>query len=132
GGSGVQETTQTSYNADAASINSVTEHWTGSAWVTDSASSSAYAPDGSTCWTAPTNTSSPSCTSPPSGTATIDYKDLNGSVLAEVGPGGSGTIGSTGHCNPLDAVSAAYSINTSDLCAYTPYHAYDEAGRLTE
>ena len=42
----------------------MSEHWSGTAWVTDSATTTAYAPDGSACWTAPTDTASPSAHAP--------------------------------------------------------------------
>jgi RHS repeat-associated protein len=103
------------------------------AWVTDAATSTAFAPDGSTCWTSQTTVTSPTCASPPStgGTTTTDYYDLTAHVVAQVGPGGSGVIGTSGHCNPTDALGT-YSINTSDLCAFTTYSAYNEEGQLTE
>jgi RHS repeat-associated protein len=133
GGSGVAETAQQSYDANGDATGSVNEHWTGTAWATDSSTSTAYAPDGSTCWTSPTTVSSPTCTSPPTGTATESYYDASGNLIAQVGAGGSGSIGPGGSCNPLTAVTVtAYSINTSDLCAFTTYYVHNQAGQLTE
>jgi RHS repeat-associated protein len=133
GSTGVQETTQATYNAAGESTNSVTEHWNGTAWVTDAATSTAFAPDGSTCWTSQTAVTSPSCASPPStgGTTTTNYYDLAGHVVAKVGPGGSGVVKPGGSCDPTAALGT-YSINTSELCAFTTYSVYNEAGQLTE
>jgi RHS repeat-associated protein len=133
GTSGAIETALSTYNDDDQPSNSVDEHWNGSAWVIDSATSTAYAPDGSTCWTSQTVVGSPLCSSPPSagGTTTTDYYDLDGNVVAQVGPGGSGTIEPGGSCNPTAALGT-YSVNTSELCAFTTYSVYNEAGQLTE
>ena len=62
----------------------------------------------------------------------MSYYDTAGNVVAQVGPGGSGTIGEGSNCNPQAAVATLYTINTSELCAFTTYSAYDEAGQLTE
>ena len=132
GTSGVAETAQQAYDANGNSLGTVNEHWTGSAWATDSSTSTAYAPDGTACWTSPTTDSTPSCASPPSGEATVSYFDPSGNLIAEVGAGGAGTIEPGGSCNPLTAVATEYAINTSDLCAFTTYYAYDEAGHMTE
>ncbi len=132
GGTGVSETSQRVYDANGNTLKNLNEHWNGSAWVTDSSSSTAYAPDGSQCWSSPTTVSSPTCSSPPTGTGTADYYDLNGNVIAQVGPGGSGVIGTSGHCNPLAALATEYTINTSDLCAFTTYNVYNEANQLIE
>jgi RHS repeat-associated protein len=133
GSSGVTETSQSTYNSADEATNSINEHWNGSSWVTDSSTSTAYAPDGSTCWTSQTTVSSPSCSSPPSsgGTTTTDYDDLDGNVVAQVGPGGSGTVEPGGSCDPT-AATGTYSINTSHLCAFTTYSVYNEAGQLIE
>lgn len=134
GSTGVQETTQDTYNAATAQMtDSANEHWNGSSWFTDSAISTAYAPDGSTCWNSQTYVTSPSCSSPPSsgGTTTTDYYDLDGNVVAEVGPGGSGIVEPGGSCDPTAALGT-YSVNTSFLCAFTTYSVYNEAGQLTE
>ena len=134
GSTGVEETSQSTYNANQAATNQINEHWNGSTWATDSAITTAHAPDGSPCWTAPTNTAAPTCASPPAGQATVDYYDADGHIIAEVGSGGSGSIGTSGHCNPIDAFTyaSAYSIDTSDLCAFTTYSVFDEASQLTE
>ena len=132
GTSGVSETAQQTFDSNGNSLSTTSEHWNGSSWVTDSSSSTAYAPDGSACWTSPSTVSSPSCSSPPGGTATVDYFDAEGNMIAEVGPGGAGTIEPGGACNPLTAVITEYTINTSDLCSFTSYYAYDEAGHQTE
>jgi RHS repeat-associated protein len=131
GGTVVQETSQQTYNANAASTNTVTEHWNGSAWVTDSSTSTAYAPNGSQCWTSPTTVSLPSCGSPPTSVATVDYYDLKGNLVALVGPGGSGTVEPGGSCDPTAALGT-YSINTAHLCAFTTYNVYNEANQLIE
>jgi RHS repeat-associated protein len=138
GSTGVTESTQATYNAAGARTNSVTEHWNPSCgmsgcWVTDSSTSTAYAPDGSTCWSSQTAVTSPSCASPPStgGTTTTDYYDLAGHIVAQVGPGGSGTIKPGGSCDPTAALGT-YSVNTSDLCAFTTYSVYNEVGKLIE
>jgi len=138
GSTGVTETSQATYNAAGATTNSVTEHWNplcgvSGCWVTDTSTSTAFAPNGSTCWTSQTTVASPSCGSPPStgSTTKTDYYDLAGHVAAEVGPGGSGTVQPGGSCDPTAALGT-YSINTSDLCAFTTYSVYNEAGQLIE
>jgi RHS repeat-associated protein len=131
-GTGTQETSFDAFDANGNALGSVNEHWTGSAWVTDSSSSTAYAPDGTACWTAPTTVSSPSCGSPPSGSATVSYYDLDGNLMAQVGPGGASTVVPGGDCNPETAVTTLYSINTSELCPYTTYYSYNEAGKMTK
>ena len=138
GSSGVTETSQSTYNAADDAINAINEHWDPSCgmsgcWKTDSSTSTAYAPDGSTCWTSQTTVSLPSCGSPPSlgGTTTTNYYDLDGHVVAQVGPGGSGTVEPGGACDPTAALGT-YSFNSSDLCAFTTYSVYNEAGQLIE
>ena len=132
GESGVTESSYSAYDSNGDTLRSVNEHWTGSAWVTDSSDSAAYSASGTQCWSSPTTVADPSCSSPPTGTATVDYDDPDGNLVAQVDPGGSGVIGTSGHCNPLAAFSSAYLINTSDLCAFTTYDEYNEAGELIE
>jgi RHS repeat-associated protein len=131
GTTSVAETSQKTYDKNNDVLSTVNEHWTGSTWAVDSSSSTAYEPDGTKCWTSSTIVSSPSCGSPPVGT-TVSYFDPDGRLIAEVGPGGSNTVTPGGACDPLTAVATMYSINTSDLCAFTTYFSYDEAGLMTE
>lgn len=119
------------FNADDEQTNST--NTVGSSTV--SATSTAYSGSGASCWTSPSNVSSPSCASPPAGVATVNYYDLDGNLIAQVGPGGADIIEPGGSCSPLAAYENYLSstpINISDLCAFTTYYVYNEADQLTE
>ncbi len=128
---GVSESTANTYDANGNVTNSVTAHSGGSG--NDSQSSSAYDAAGNVCWTAPTNSTLPVCSSVPTGqVATVNYYDLNGHLIAEVGPGGATSVYPGATCSPLAAFSSSYAspFDTTKLCSFTTYYVFDELGRL--
>jgi RHS repeat-associated protein len=136
GSTPVIETTSSTYDANAQVTGSTSTHLVSGSPVTDSTTSTAYAPDGSTCWTAPVSVTTPSCSAPPAAVTSADYYDLNGALIATVGPGGADNIypGHSGYCDPTAAFSSSspYALDTTKICAFTTYYVHDEVGRLTE
>ena len=121
-----------------------------------SGSESAYAPNGDECWSSPVYSAftltdgqptEPTCTGDVPATATVDYENASGTLIAQVGPGGASTVVPTsgGGCNPLAAygagtpgsgtdltISSPYSLNTAKICAFTTYDVYNQSGQETE
>lgn len=98
-------------------------------------SSTAFDQSGRSCWTSKTPVLNPTCSSIPGGAvATANYYNLDGNLIAQVGPGGAGTIEPGGTCNPMSAFGTYLTtlINTSSLCAFTTYYVYNEGEQLVE
>jgi YD repeat-containing protein len=154
---GQQETTLNFYDAQGNEFASETSKGTmfsSSTFV--SGSESAYAPNGDECWSSPVYTAftltdgqptEPTCTGDVPATATVDYENSSGTLIAQVGPGGANTVVPTtgGGCNPLAAygagtpgsssaltISSPYSLNTAKICAFTTYDVYNQSGQEME
>jgi len=124
-GSSSAATTTGTYDLNGQSLTSTT-NGTGGSGATSTGSTSAYEPNGATCWTSPlpwTGTGSPACSSPPlslGNQTTVNYYDQDGHLVAVAGPGANpyGPSNPTG-CNPL----------TTANCAFVTYYGFNEAGQ---
>jgi RHS repeat-associated protein len=137
--SGTTVTTVNSYDSDGNQVSSVNETGSGSSTTTQSATATAYNPDGSTCWTASVQESTFSCSSiPAGGVATASYYNLDGQLIAQVGPGGSSTYYPGATYSPTAAFyDSPYPyvpgyFNSADIAPFTTYYLYNEAGQLTK